>query len=306
MANMKNLTNTKNLTGAGISVVVTIKNDEAGVIRLIDALARQTVRPDEVVVVGAGKIEKRDRDREEIGKGGMKMRTISSVGCSRGRGRNIGVTVAKNDLIAVTDAGCLPHRDWLKRLIAPVKRADLRTDRAFYCAGFYRSVAKTPLERAFAVYLGVDWSPRYLPASRSIAFSKSAWAAVGGYPERGRSGGEDLSFAWKLSRLPGVIRYDAPDALVDWQVPGGLRAFFIDVVKHTRGNFEVRYWPHMARNLMVVARWFLFLVFPVLLPFYLCWPIWKHRRAPVPWYFLPIVQLAADMGVLSGVILVLK
>ena len=34
--------------------------------------------------------------------------------------------------------------------------------------------------------------PGLLPASRSIAFTKSAWELVGGYPEEPVSGGEDL------------------------------------------------------------------------------------------------------------------
>ena len=80
----------------GISVVVTVKNDEEGVRLLLENLKKQTVRPDEVIIVRS----------EDYGN------------CTRGRGRNIGVRMAKNEFIAVTDVGCRPKRDWVEKITA--------------------------------------------------------------------------------------------------------------------------------------------------------------------------------------------
>ncbi len=242
-----------------ISVVVTVKNDEAGVRQLLKDLKKQTVKPDEVIVIRS----------EEYGN------------CSRGKGRNIGIRMAGNELIAVTDVGCRPGRDWLEKLIA--NRRELisanHANKRIVWAGWYRVVAETAWQKIFAPYLvpgGVNkglvlkvQGQVFLPASRSIAFTKSAWKLVGGYPEDAVSGGEDLKFADNLYRNPEVNIIFAPNALVDWPVPATLSAFIKDIAKHTRGNFEAGYWPHISRNLSVVARWIIMAVWPWVIPGYL-------------------------------------
>lgn len=271
-----------------ISVVVTVKNDEEGVKKLQRALAVQTRKPDEVIIIRA----------EDYGN------------CSRGEGRNIGIRQAKNNVIAVTDVGCTPHRDWLERLTNPLKQliegSDLsgRSDPSapVVVAGFYHTITKTPFQQAIAPYLAVlphRWSQRYLPASRSIAFMKSAWKFVGGYPEEARSGAEDLVFAARLAKHPDINLIHAPDALVDWEPPRTLSAFFHDMVKHTSGNIETRYWPHLVRNITVPFRWAFFVIFPWFIPFYLVWPIGKHRPGGLrQLLLLPIVQLVADLAII--------
>ena len=275
----------------GISVVVTVKNDEEGVRLLLENLKKQTVRPDEVIIVRS----------EDYGN------------CTRGRGRNIGVRMAKNEFIAVTDVGCRPRRDWVEKITAglntpkessfaswsastPAKSDPSgfgRTSEFFQgkntglsekvvVAGWYEAVAETPWQKAFLPYL----VPRgfnkgralkvqgqafqtFLPASRSIAFTKSAWELVGGYPEEPVSGGEDLKFADKLCNHPGIKIIYSPKAVVDWPVPATLTEFIKDMVKHTKGNFEAGYWPHIVRNLSVVARWMAMVVWPWVIPGYL-------------------------------------
>lgn len=266
-----------------MSVVVTVKNDREGEKKLRGALAQQTRKPDEVIIIRA----------EEYGN------------CSRAEGRNIGIRKARNDVIAVTDVGCTPHRDWLERLVVCFKRSDLFGPLAV--AGFYRTITKTPFQQAIAPYLAVfpdQWSDRYLPASRSIAFTKRAWELVGGYPEETRSGAEDLAFAARIAKHPNITMIQAPDALVDWEPPRTPRAFFSDIVKHTRGNREARYWPHLVRNYSVLFRWLIFFLIPLLIPFYLLWPIVKHGtrvgfRAMI---FLPVVQMIADAAVIFALL----
>lgn len=294
-----------------ISVVVTVKNDREGEQKLRHALAKQTKKPGEVIIIHA----------EDYGN------------CSRAKGRNIGVQKAKNDVIAVTDVGCTPHKDWLEKLTEPFERrtghsgVSLRTiesmrsyrpavseepresaglqddNRAVVAAGFYRVVTRTFLQKAIAPYLAVfpdQWTDRSLPASRSIAFTRRAWESVGGYPEDARSGAEDLAFASRLVKHQNITMLHAPDALVDWEPPQTLRAFFRDVVKHTKGNRETRYWPHLLKNYSVLFRWLVFLLVPWLIPVYLAWPIVKHHRRLElrTLLLLPFVQLVADAGVM--------
>lgn len=281
---------------ARISVVVTVKNDDAGVKILLSDLAKQTIKADEIIVV----------------------RAESYQNCSRGKGRNIGIKKAKNKIIAVTDAGCRPHKNWLEKLASPLfaKKGDA-------AAGFYKTIAKTDLQKAIAPYLGVTLGKNYLPASRSIAFTKSAWGKVGGYPENAESGAEDLEFARRLGDTPGIKVIQAPQALVDWEVPNNLIDFAKDIYKHTMGNFEVKYWPHILRNLSVILRWIIFVIYPWMLIAYLIWILGKVRlvtnQIVTPrngtrndevnqiatamtvkiLIWLPVVQLVADAAVIA-------
>src|SRR3990167_5961467 len=196
-----------------ISVVITVKNDEEGVRKLLGDLNKQTVKPDEVIIV----------------------RSENYGNCTRGKGRNIGIRMARNELIAVTDVGCRPSRDWVERITAglytpnessfsswsastPAKsdhsgfgrtsdfflRKKSGSSEKVVVAGWYRAVAETPWQKVFLPYLVPTRLNNYLPASRSIAFTKKAWGLVGGYPEEPVSGGEDLKFADNLCNHPGI------------------------------------------------------------------------------------------------------
>lgn len=288
-----------------ISVVVTVKNDEAGVKRLLEDLDKQTVKPDEVIIVRS----------EEYGN------------CTRGRGRNIGIKMAKNEFIAVTDVGCRPSREWLEkidgqmvRMAEMARKAERLKGQAVVVAGWYRAVTETPWQKVFLPYLVPRKrfyrpDPRlrlqndtinYLPASRSIAFTKKAWDLIGGYPEDPVSGGEDLKFADNLYQNSEINIIFEPTALVDWPAPLTLVEFIKDMTKHTRGNFEAGYWPHIIRNLSVVGRWAIMAVWPWVIPVYLIIAgLYKGRafgyKGPALWMIM--VKVAADAAVVYGVII---
>ena len=296
-----------------VSVVVTVKDDKAGITRLMEALEKQTVRPDEVIIVESG----RQTNNFIKDSPWLTPRRILSVDCSRGKGRNIGVGAARNEVVAVTDAGCRPHKDWIEKLIEisglpRSAKGGSRNDNKIVVAGWYRAEAKTELQEIMAHFL----VPRLggespLPASRSIMFTKKAWEAVGGYPEEAVSGAEDLEFSRRLAIHPDVKMIYCPEAVVDWEPPASLKEFFRDIVKHTRGNVEIMYWPHLWRNLTVMGRWGAFVIWPWLGAGYLVWILGKlgklgkfgkfGRVKMALW--LPVAQVAADGGVIAGLII---
>lgn len=117
-----------------VSVVVTVLN-EAGTIKpLLDSLLEQSLSPREIIVVDAGStdgtvniikhysITFRDRDR----------------GTNRSKARNTGIKAAKNEIIAITDAGCVADKHWLERLVKPFKDKQVISVAGYYrpaCAG---------------------------------------------------------------------------------------------------------------------------------------------------------------------------
>ena len=72
------------------------------------------------------------------------------------------------------------------------------------------------------------------PSSRSVAFRKSWWAKVGGYPNWLRAG-EDLVFDFRLRDMGARFAF-ASDAIVSWYPRPGLKEFFAQYRHYARGD----------------------------------------------------------------------
>ena len=105
-----------------VSVIVTVLNAGSELAPLLDSLLCQTREPDEVVVVDGGSTDgtvdvlKRYAQRE------TRLTFFVEPGTNIARGRNIAIGRSSFDILAVTDAGCRPDRDWLKELVKPLVR----------------------------------------------------------------------------------------------------------------------------------------------------------------------------------------
>jgi hypothetical protein len=96
----------------------------------------------------------------------------------------------------------------------------------------------------------------FLPTSRSVAFRKAVWQAVGGYPEW-LDYCEDLVFDLRLkkflSRQPENISpfVFVPEAVVAFRPRGSLRSFFKQYYLYARGDGKADLWRkrHAARYL---------------------------------------------------------
>ena len=74
----------------------------------------------------------------------------------------------------------------------------------------------------------------YLPSSRSVAFFKSAWEAVGGYPEW-LDYSEDVVFDQALRARYGPFQF-VPEALVHFRPRSSLGEFFRQYYQYARGD----------------------------------------------------------------------
>ena len=77
-------------------------------------------------------------------------------------------------------------------------------------------------------------SQKFLPSSRSVAFLKSAWQAVGGYPEW-LDYCEDLIFDLNLRKAFGPFAF-APEAIAYFRPRGSLKSFFKQYYFYARGD----------------------------------------------------------------------
>lgn len=229
-----------------VSIVLTVLNEERSLPRVLDSLAAQTRQPDEVVICDGGSDDGtlsllRQEDR-------FPLRILERPGTNISQGRNVAIRAAVGQAIAVTDAGVRLDSEWLERIVAP-----LEAGRAEIVAGFFQPDPQT----LFEVAMGATVLPqlreiqpdRFLPSSRSVAFRKSAWRAVRGYPEW-LDYCEDLIFDLRLRSRYGPFHF-VPDALVHFRPRPHLWAFFLQYYRYARGDGKADLWRlrHAVRYL---------------------------------------------------------
>lgn len=257
-----------------VSVVITTLNEAETIGPLLESLLEQTKKPDEIIVVDAGST---DGTVEIIKKYPITHR-VCDRGTNRSKARNLGIKAAKNQIIAITDAGCTADKHWLERLTRPFK------DKAVVSvAGYYRPVIKNKFQVMIAPFVAVmpdKFDPRtYLPSSRSLAFRKG----TARYPEP-LNYCEDLIFAQRL-KAAGKMAV-AKSALVYWQLVETWPQFFGQIFHYAQGDVVARYWPHLRKIATVWLRYALFLIFP---PLFLVYLLWRPRP-----------QLVCDLAVMAG------
>lgn len=299
-----------------VSLIVTVLNEEKTITQLLSAIEKQSRHADEVIIVDGG-----SRDDTQLlvtqfaqTHPELKIQLLQKKG-NRSVGRNAAIFAARYPWIAVTDAGCVPHEDWLEKLVA---RAEKIKEIDFVIAGYYDARPRTPFEEAVVPYVlvmpdRVD-SNHFLPATRSMLMTKSIWEKFGRFNEH-LNDNEDYAFSLNLLRSK-VPMYFAQNAKVTWLPRQTLEQFLHMIFRFARGDIYagilrvkvvllfVRYVAALMFTVFVFWQHSLlwWTVWATLVVAYLClWPIAKnHRYVPRGWYWLPVLQFVADIGVLSG------
>lgn len=264
-----------------VTVIATVKDEEASIGALLDSLAAQTRQPDEIIFVDGGSTDgtvKLVRAHPLFQSG--RLRVLVREGANISEGRNAAIEAAAGPIIAATDAGVRLSPGWLAELLRPFQEEDPPPD---VVGGFFLPDPRTLFEAAMGATVLpaiMDINPsRFYPSSRSVAFRKSAWAAVGGYPEW-LDYCEDLIFDFNL-RDAGFRFSFAPEAVVHFRPRGNLRAFFRQYYRYARGDGKSDIWRkrHAVRYFVYLAALPLILVLGI-------------RVSQLWWVLLPIGGVA--------------
>jgi len=124
-----------------VSVIVPVLNEREAVGPLVEALLGQTFAPDEIVIADGGSDDGTRELLEELSDRHPRLRVVDGPGGIAGN-RNAAIRAASGEVIACTDAGCLPDPGWLEALVRPFEAG------AEWVAGFYRPVGKTTASTA--------------------------------------------------------------------------------------------------------------------------------------------------------------
>lgn len=232
-----------------VSVVATVLNERETVGVLLDSLVDQSRRPDEVVICDGGSRDGTVSVLEEYRGRLPGLKIVRAGGLNISQGRNRAISEATGSVIAVTDAGVRLEACWLERLIAPLANAGPgRESRAAAVAGFFSPEVEGPFQMAMGAAvlpLTAEIDPsRFLPSSRSVAFRKTLWEEVGGYPEW-LDYCEDLVFDLRIQALTSAGESAfawAPQAVAHFRPRTSMAAFCKQYYRYARGDGKADLW----------------------------------------------------------------
>ncbi|MCX7652522.1 MAG: glycosyltransferase [Bacteroidia bacterium] len=194
-----------------VSLIIPAKNEGDNIVGLIQSLRAQTTPPAEIIVVDAGSSDQTAALATQAG-----ARVIQVNQAYPGQARNVGITYAKSDIIALWDASMKVKADTLEKLITPIlqNEADL----------VQGHLDIRPVTLPSAIYFLLllppynhrlpDGKKMYAPPVACTAFHRKLWRAVGGF--RSWRAREDSDFRNRIQGLNPRIHY-APEAVSFWE-----------------------------------------------------------------------------------------
>lgn len=225
---------------AEASLIITVLNEAASITGFLNSIGNQTRRPSEIVVVDGGSSDgTADIVRTWQPPDGVSVTLIESPGAGISRGRNLAISAAKFERLLVTDAGTEVDGDWGNALLAVAE-----SQAADVVSGFFYPDGDTILQRSIAFTITpalheID-PERFLPSSRSVSFTRRAWAAAGGYPEW-LDYCEDLVFDISMKDAGFSFAFE-PKAVVSWAGRPTIPAFMKQYYRYARGDGKANLW----------------------------------------------------------------
>lgn len=301
-----------------VTFVATVFNEEKTIQALLESIAAQSRMPDEVIIVDGGSTDKTieimQSEKRKAKNNNLKLKIITKPG-NRAVGRNEGIRKATGDVIVSSDAGCVLDKDWVRKIIEPFEKGDVDPDLigVDVVAGYYKGKPQNIFQKCLVPYVlvmpdRVDPN-NFLPASRTMAFTKKILEKAGGFPEK-YSHNEDYVFAKKLKNIGAHIVF-ARDAIVYWMPRKNLKEAFIMFFRFAYGDAQA--WIFRPKVLLIFLRYFLGALFLLsyfntvylIVAAYAGWSIAKNYRYVNHWQaviLLPVIQITADIAVILGTI----
>jgi cellulose synthase/poly-beta-1,6-N-acetylglucosamine synthase-like glycosyltransferase len=220
--------------GQAISVCIPARDEAAVIGRLVESLLEQTLRPDEIVVADGGSTDGTRAEVERYSDHGVRVRVLSLGEALPGRGRNAAIGAARNDWVALVDAGCTAAPTWLEELVRAIRETSSEA-----AMGSYEPLADNAWSEAFAQTIV---APRARPTGcrppsvASLLMHRDAWRDAGRFPETLRAA-EDLVFLSQVESR-GLPSCRACGAIVYWSVPDSLGSAFEKLRQYSRWQAE--------------------------------------------------------------------
>jgi hypothetical protein len=220
-----------------MTVVVPVRGDVTGLAVALAGLAGQDNQPAEVLVVNAGRHQ---LSPAALPAQKVRMRILTLGPAFPGAARNLGVSAARTEWIALLDAGTQPLPGWLRAF----RRAATAHPDAEILFGSYQPKLSDDWDwAAAATYLAppLDVIGNRAPTTASLCIRKGTWQRIGGMRDDLRAG-EDLLFFQKIAASP-IPTATVRDASVIWTLPPGPCGHFARLRRYSAVT-----WPTVLRK----------------------------------------------------------
>jgi len=227
------------LRSLAVSVIIPVKNEEATICDLLDALLNQTMPPSEIIITDGGSTDNTLELIRSFEDAGLPVRLIREEKALPGRGRNLGIRAASSNWIAFIDAGVVPHPDWLESLQSAVKDD---TDIVYgswepKTEHFFDECAAIAYVQPPSIIDGKLMRHHFIASS---LFRREILLEIGGFAEHLRSA-EDILLMEAAEKGGYKIRY-APAAVVSWDLQPNLESTFRRFRTYARHNIRAGLW----------------------------------------------------------------
>lgn len=234
-----------------ISLITTVYNEGKNITAFLSSIARQTLLPDEVVIVDAESTDQTFKLITDFSTTHpeLHLKLIKRAG-NRSIGRNTAIRNSQYPIIACTDAGCILDRYWLENITHPFKSGNIDV-----VGGWYETIVKNKwdgaLTKVFNFSSGKVNLKTFLPSTRSISFTKKAWEMAGGFDQK-LSHNEDTPFAIRLHKTGARFAF-AARAIVRWHVAQSFKSLYHTIYRYALGDGQARVYSFHYR--LLSAYW---------------------------------------------------
>ena len=173
-----------------VSIIIPIRNRGNFVSKLIENLMQLDYPQFEIIIIDDCSTDNTKNQLKDY-----PVRTLSlekSVGSAEAR--NIGIKIAKNDIIALTDSDCIVSKTWLKDLVPFLEDYDIVGGKVIYCNKQEKKLHPFIMKTETLIENKSDVN--FLNTNNMI-FKKELINSVGGFLNYRL---EDLEFSWRALR----------------------------------------------------------------------------------------------------------
>jgi len=235
------------------SLIMTVYNEEKTIKDQVKSILNQTKIPDEIIILDS---KSKDNTAKIIKSFKNKRIKLIEKKADIGTARNICIKKAKNEVILVTDGGCLLDKNWVYEISKPFENKNIDV-----VGGIFSPISKNFFEKCQGVIVcksaeEID-EKKWLPSSRSFAFRKKVWVEVGGYPKH-EIGGEDTRFVFNIIEK-GYKIVITKKAVVYWRMRSPLKNFNRQFYLYAKGEVRTGNLAFPQRRVVLIAT----ILFPV-------------------------------------------
>ncbi len=196
-----------------VSVVVPAYNAQQTISHAIQSLVSQSYTGDiEILIVDDGSTDK----TQQIVRSFREVRYVRQENAGPAAARNRGASDSKGEIILFTDSDCIPHRDWVEKIVG-----GFSSDGTGAVCGSY-GIANPENILARCIHQEIMFRHRFLMpsypkafGSYNVAVRRAVFFGVGGFDETyRRASGEDNDLSYRIIKSGRCIFF-VKDALVD-------------------------------------------------------------------------------------------